>query len=136
MIARDPGDIELSDAWVEGDPLSRWRTSAVLTPSAGARDSGAVVLEVEPGCRLEPHTDSAEETIVVLAGRARLTVGDEVAEVAAGGLALVPENAPHEVRSVGDEPLRFTAVYASADITTSYERPVQPDGSAERDPLG
>ena len=136
MIARDAGEIELSDAWVEGDASSRWRTSAVLTPSDGTRDSGAVVLELEPGCRLEPHTDSAEETIVVLAGRARVTVAGGAAEVAAGGLALVPQDAPHEVWSVGDEPLRFAAVYASAEVVTSYERPVEPDGSAERNPLG
>ena len=135
MIARAAGDADLSDAWVEGDSTARWRTAAVVTPSAGSRDSGAVLLEVQPGCRLEPHTDSAEEIVVVVAGRARVTVGGEAAELDAGGVALIPADAPHDVRSVGDEALRFVAVYAGADVTTSYERPVQPDGTDERDPL-
>lgn len=136
MIALSPDRVELSDAWVEGDSSSRWRTAAVLTPSAGARHSGSVLLEVESGCRLEPHRDSAEETIVVVEGTAGVSVGDERADVGAGGVALVPADAPHEVRNAGEGTLRFVAVYASADVVTRYEREVQPDGTRERDPLG
>jgi quercetin dioxygenase-like cupin family protein len=94
------------------------------------------VLEVEPECRLPRHTDSAEETIVVVAGRASVTVGDETSEVGAGEVALVPECVPHEVRNAGDATLRFVAVYASDDVTTTYEAPVEPDGERERQPLG
>ena len=43
---------------------------------------------------------------------------------------------PHEVRNAGDEVLRFVAVYAGNDVTTTYEREVQPAGSHEQDPLG
>jgi mannose-6-phosphate isomerase-like protein (cupin superfamily) len=64
-----------------------------------------------------------------------VTVGDQRAEVPAGGLALVPEDAPHEVRSAGDEPLRFVALYAGVDVVTRYETEVQPDGGRERRPL-
>jgi oxalate decarboxylase/phosphoglucose isomerase-like protein (cupin superfamily) len=56
--------------------------------------------------------------------------------VGAGGSALVPECVPHEVRNAGDGPLRFVALYASSDVTTTYEQPVQPDGERERPPLG
>jgi quercetin dioxygenase-like cupin family protein len=94
------------------------------------------VLEVDPGCRLPRHTDSAEETIVVVAGRATVSVGDDTAEVGAGELALVPECVPHDVRNAGDETLRFVAVYAGTDVTTTYEEPVQPGGERERKPLG
>jgi oxalate decarboxylase/phosphoglucose isomerase-like protein (cupin superfamily) len=48
----------------------------------------------------------------------------------------VPECVPHEVRCAGSETLRFVAVYAAADVTTTYENDVQPDGGRERDPLG
>ena len=135
MIAVDLAQLELSDAWVDGDERSRWRTTAALTPADGTRASGSVVLEVDPEHRLEPHTDSAEETIVVLAGTAEVVVGGEAGEVASGGLALVPADVIHEVRNAGREPLRFVAFYAGADVVTRYARPVAPDGAAERRPL-
>jgi quercetin dioxygenase-like cupin family protein len=123
---------DLADAWIEGDPGARWRSGSGHKGAA----SGSSVLEVEPGCRLPRHTDSAEETIVVIAGRASVTVGDETSEVEAGEVALVPECVPHEVRNAGDSTLRFVAVYASDDVTTTYEAPAQPDGERERQPLG
>jgi quercetin dioxygenase-like cupin family protein len=127
-----PAPAELADAWIEADESARWRSGSGHSGSA----SGSSLLEVEPGCRLPRHTDSAEETIVVVAGRARLSVGEETVEVRAGGVALVPECVPHEVRNGGDETLRFVAVYAANDVTTTYEAPVQPDGERERRPLG
>jgi quercetin dioxygenase-like cupin family protein len=123
---------DLADAWIEGDSGARWRSGS---GHKGA-ESGSSVLEVEPECRLPRHTDSAEETIVVVAGRASVTVGDETSEVGAGEVALVPECVPHEVRNAGDATLRFVAVYASDDVTTTYEAPVEPDGERERQPLG
>jgi quercetin dioxygenase-like cupin family protein len=132
----DSAAVELSDAWQDGVDGARWRSATGLTPDRGARASGSSVLEVDPGCHLPRHTDSAEETIVVLAGRALVHVGDEQGEVPAGALALVPQDVPHEVRNAGDETLRFLALYASADVVTRYERDVQPDGSRERRPLG
>ena len=131
----DAAAAELADAWQDGDDSARWRSATATTPSRGARASGSSVLEVPPGCRLPRHTDSAEETIVVLAGRALVQVGPEQGEVTAGGLALVPQDVPHEVRNAGDDTLRFLALYASADVVTRYEREVQPDGSRERRPL-
>jgi quercetin dioxygenase-like cupin family protein len=90
------------------------------------------VLAVDPGCRLPRHTDSAEETIVVLSGTAELRIGEERCEVSAWGLAVIPKCAPHEVSNRGDEVLRFAAIYAEPEVTTQYEHEVQPDGSAER----
>jgi len=128
VIALPPEDLDFADAWQEGDDTARWRSA---TGHAGSA-SGSSVLEVPPGCRLPRHTDSAEEIVVVTAGVAEVSVGDERAEVAAGGLALVPKDVPHEVRNAGDGPLRFVAVYAEPDVVTTYEREVQPDGSRER----
>lgn len=123
---------ELSEAWVAGDEGARWRSTSGHT---GER-SGSSLLEVPPGCRLPRHTDSAEETVVVIAGTAEVEVGGRRATVEAGGVALVPEDVPHEVRNAGDGDLRFAAVYASNDVVTRYEAPVQPDGARERRPLG
>lgn len=124
---------DLSDAWVEGDDSARWRSTT--GPTGG--DCGSSLLEVEAGCRLPRHTDSVEETIVVVSGRALVTVGDEEAVVPEGGAALVPECVPHEVRNASpDEPLRFVALYAGTDVVTTYEQPIEPGGDRERRPLG
>ena len=124
---------DLSDAWLDGDATARWRSGSVLGSGAGAKAAGASLLEVDPGCRLPRHTDSAEEVIVVVAGSAEVWLDGEPSTLGPGEMALVPELAPHEVRNAGDEVLRFAAVYAAADVVTTYEAPVQPAGERERD---
>jgi quercetin dioxygenase-like cupin family protein len=135
MFALSPTDAELTESWIEDHDEARWSSSAGHGPGVGAASSGSSLLEVEPGRRLPRHTDSAEETIVVTSGLAEVMVGDESERVPAGGLALVPAEAPHEVRSVGDEPLRFVAVYADANVVTRYEEEIQPSGSHESRPV-
>ena len=135
MFALQLDDVELEESWIEGEDGARWRTATVHGPGTGAHASGSSLLEVPAGCLLARHTDSAEELIVVLAGEAEATVGDATGRVAAGGMALVPKDMPHEVRNAGEEDLRFLALYADADVTTTYDQPVQPGGEQERTPV-
>ena len=123
----------LSDAWLDGDPSARWRSGSVVGSGTGARAAGASLLEVDPGCRLPRHTDSAEEVIVVIDGEAEVTVGGERTPARGGAMVLVPEMVPHEVRNAGEGVLRFAAVYAAPDVVTTYESPVQPAGERERE---
>jgi quercetin dioxygenase-like cupin family protein len=132
MIVLPPTALEFSDSYLDGDDGARWRSASGHSPSTGASSSGSSVIEVAPGCRLPRHTDSAEETIVVTAGAAEITVADERAALPAASVAVVPKDVPHEVRNAGDQTLRFVAVYASPDVVTSYEREVEPDGTRER----
>lgn len=132
MIALAPDVLEFSDSYVEDDDGARWRSASGHSPSTGADASGSSVIEVPDGCRLPRHTDSAEETIVVLAGAADITVGDERGELPAGGIAVVPKDVSHEVRNAGGGPLRFVAVYAEPEVVTRYEQEIQPDGARER----
>ena len=118
----------LEEAWVEGDERARWRS---VTGHAGSA-SGSSLLEVPRGCRVPRHTDSAEESLVVLNGTALVDVDGATTQVCSGDIALVPEGAPHEVRNVGVGPLRFAAIYASPDVVTTYDDEVQPDGGRER----
>lgn len=136
MFTQEAGAAELSEAWIEGEERARWRSAPGHGPGAGAQASGSSVLEVSPGCLLPRHTDSAEEVIVVERGVATVAVGEETATVREGAIALVPAGAPHEVRNAGDSLLRFWAIYAANEVTTTYEQPVQPAGERERNPLG
>jgi quercetin dioxygenase-like cupin family protein len=135
VFAIAAAELDLADAWIEGDESARWRSAAAHGPGTGAAASGSSILEVDPGCRLGRHTDSAEELIVVLSGRAEVTVADEVGTVTAPGVALVPKDVPHEVRNAGDEVLRFAAVYAEPEVVTTYRAEVRPDGGRRRNPV-
>src|SRR5215217_1301540 len=112
---------DLSDAWLDGDPTARWRSTSVLGSGTGARAAGASRLQVDPGCRLPRHTDSAAEVIVVIAAEAEITAGGATTPPAAGEVALVPRLVPRDVRDRGDGVLRVAAVYAGADVVTTYE---------------
>ena len=125
-------EAELEEAWIEGESAARWRSATGLVGSA----SGCSVLEVDPGCGLPTHTDSAEEIVIVVAGEAEVTVGAEAQRLSAGSVALVPADVPHSVRCAGREKLRFYAVYAEPDVTTTYVADVQPGGERQRRPLG
>jgi quercetin dioxygenase-like cupin family protein len=133
VIALAPDELDFSEAYIEGDATARWRSASGHGRSDGAQTTGTSVLEVEPGRRLPEHTDSAEEVIVVVQGTAEVRIdGEEPTELPAGGLAVVPQDALHEVRNAGGGTLRFAAVYAAAEVVTTYREPVQPDGERER----
>ncbi len=136
MFTQSATSAELSDAWIEGDERGRWRSGSGHNAEVGAAASGSSILEVDPGCLLPRHTDSAEEVIVIASGVATVIVGDETATAEEGAIALVPAGVPHEVHNAGEAVLRFWAIYASTDVTTTYEEPVQPGGERERQPLG
>ena len=131
MVVKSFHSETLEDSWIEGSETAHWRTAS----GHAAEASGSSLLEVDPGFQLPPHTDSAEEVIAVMNGEARVTVDDESRTVPAGGIAVVPADVRHRVESVGRETLRFLAIYASDEVTTAYEEPVQPDGERERQPF-
>ena len=133
MVTKHP--TELSDSWVDGQPNLRWRSTTGTEPPE-AQASGSSLLEVDPGCALARHTDSAEETVVVVSGAAEVELDGERDVVPAGGVALIPKDVPHQVANAGEDVLRFVAVYAATDVVTRYEAPVQPDGEQERQTIG
>jgi quercetin dioxygenase-like cupin family protein len=129
----------LEESWVDGRPELRWRSTIGTGPEedeGGARASSTSLLEVDPGCALPRHTDSVEETVIVLDGTADVELDGERVTVPARGVALIPAEVPHQVANAGDRPLRFVAVYAGVDVVTRYEDPVQPDGEQERQTVG
>jgi quercetin dioxygenase-like cupin family protein len=132
VIALSPGDLEFVESYVNGDTSARWESASGHSPSIGAHASGSSIIRVPAGCRLPRHTDSAEETIVTVAGIAEVEVAGRRSQLPTGGVAVVPEGAPHEVRNAGDGELVFVAVYAAPNVVTRYEEVVEPDGSRER----
>jgi uncharacterized cupin superfamily protein len=96
------------------EPPFRWRR-ARLGRQAGARDLGASLFEVEPGCATFPlHAHYAnEEMLVVLAGRPTLTGADGARRtLEPGEVVACPagREGAHRLDNDGDEPARVLVV--------------------------
>lgn len=115
------------EAWHEGEPESKWRVGFPLL----ALDASFVIqIETEPGGSLGTHTDSAEEILLVLAGRIEAHVGDERVELGPGEMAVVPELTPHGFRTVGDEAARVLGFFPASSVDSVFEREILPLGEA------
>jgi quercetin dioxygenase-like cupin family protein len=97
--------------------------------AAPARAAPAVYFELERGKRLGRHTDSAEEVLVVLAGEVDVIVGDERRRLQAGGMAVVPAEAPHDVIGAGDGTARVTGVFPSRTVVSVFDDEWLPYGT-------
>jgi|TARA_B100000315_G_C14293980_1_gene458692 quercetin dioxygenase-like cupin family protein len=66
----------------------------------------------EPGGTYELHSHPHEQISVMVSGRMRLTVGDEVRDIGPGDMWYAPANMLHGGEILGDEPVVFIDVYA------------------------
>ena len=73
----------------------------------------------EPGGTYELHSHPHEQMSVIVSGRMRLTVGDEVRDIGPGDMWYAPANVKHGGEILGDEPVVFIDVYAPPSRTIS-----------------
>ena len=93
----------------------------------GTAASSAVYFQLDPGVAVGTHTDSAEEIVVILEGNAEAIVGDERGLLQAGDAAVVPASVPHDVRNVGDVPLRVLGFFAGSAVVHVFADAPAPD---------
>jgi mannose-6-phosphate isomerase-like protein (cupin superfamily) len=79
-------------------------------PRAGV-DVSIFVTRHPPGSAVELHVHPYAETFLLLEGRGRWTRGDDVIEVEAEQVLVVPPDTPHGFRNIGEGPLRVVAVH-------------------------
>jgi len=121
-------ELALEETRSATDPEVRHRGSYPIAWPQGAASSAVVVFELEPGCRLGRHTHTAEEVVLVMAGRVRARVGEEERDLAAGALAVVPALTGHDVANAGDEVARCLGFFPSAAVVTVFDDLMQPGG--------
>jgi hypothetical protein len=56
------------------------------------------------------HTNRVEHEQYVLAGRARVVIGEETSEVKKDDVVFIPGGVPHSYEALGDEPFEFLCV--------------------------
>ena len=128
MIAMQLQDRDLTAVYSGTDETRNLRFDFPISSAAGAASTSVVYFELEPGEHTGVHTDSAEETVLVLSGKVEAVVGDESGELSAGGIALVPALVPHDVRNVGDETVRVVGFFTSNVVVSVFEDAMMPAG--------
>ncbi len=102
------------------------RCSNTLIFFGKAQSSALVQMVLEPGGSIPPHTDSAEEVVLVLEGTVEACVGDERGTLKAGGMVLIPALAPHSIRNVAGEPAHMLGFFAGAEVISTFAEPLMP----------
>lgn len=120
--------LELVEAWYEDDPTMRVRVDFPFFLGTGTASTAVVYFELEPGCRLGEHTDSAEEILLVMQGTGEATVGGERGGLSAGEMAVVPAMVPHALANTGEETLRVVGFFSSNVVVSTFDRPLMPFG--------
>jgi quercetin dioxygenase-like cupin family protein len=128
MLAAQLAERDLVDISSETDEARRMRVDFPISSVAGAASTAVVYFELEPGAHTGMHTDSAEEIVVVLSGRAEAIVGDKRGELSAGGIGLVPALVPHDVRNIGEETVRVVGFFSSGTVVSVFDDPLMPAG--------
>ena len=81
------------------------RFTSLATPDRGSTDTSVWRVEITPGHPATPHQLTREEVFVVLSGRARVRLGEDVREASAGDAIVVPRDTHFEIAVAGEEPL-------------------------------
>ena len=124
----DLDSLEFFERTSELDPTIRVRVAFPHSSAVGTASTATVYFELEPGTHLGPHTDSAEELLLILEGEGEATVGDETALASEGAVVTVPAMELHDIRNVGTDPLRVLGFFSSSTVVATFEEPAAPGG--------
>lgn len=97
---------------VEAKPVAAGTATAVqvlVGPGDGAPNFALRRFVMGEGGGMPRHTNQVEHEQYVLTGRARITVGDDVHEVAAGNVLYIPAGMPHSYEVV-EAPFEFLCI--------------------------
>jgi mannose-6-phosphate isomerase-like protein (cupin superfamily) len=89
------------------------------------RDHGGIgftflIVDAGPGEGPALHRHPYAEVLIVLKGQGRATVGDDVVEVGAGDVVVIPANVPHGFVNIGTGRLRQIDIHDSPDFVTEW----------------
>lgn len=101
---------------VESKPVAAGTATAVqvlVGPADGAPNFALRRFVMGAGGGMPRHTNLVEHEQYVLTGRAEVTVGDDVHDVAAGHALYIPAGVPHSYRVV-EAPFEFLCIVPNA----------------------
>jgi quercetin dioxygenase-like cupin family protein len=129
MLTVQTQKLELTHYRSDEDDTRRIDADWPIHRDRGTTSTAVVYFELAPGKRLGTHRDSAEEVLVVLEGEVEAVVGDQRRRLAAGGMAVVPAMASHDVLCAGDVPAKVAGVFPSNTVVSVFEGGFAPEGT-------
>ena len=85
-------------------------TIQVLISSQEGPNFALRKFSMKPGGGMPRHTNTVEHEQYVLRGHAKIGIADQLYEVKAGDVVLIPEGVPHFYENIGDEPFEFLCI--------------------------
>jgi len=92
---------------IENVAAGRKTFRQVLISSAEAPNFAMRRFIIEPGGSMPNHTNTVEHEQLILNGRAKLGIGDEIFEVKKNNVIFIPANVSHWYETLGDESFEF-----------------------------
>lgn len=130
MLTVNLNKLELTEFSGKTKPKQHCRATFPLLGALGTKSSAAVYFELEPGNNLGRHTDSAEESLLILEGTVEVSVGEEKGKLAKGDIAVVPTMVPHDLRNVGKETAKVLGFFGGANnIVATFDEVWLPTNS-------
>lgn len=106
----------------QDEPDRRVTGNFALYSTAGTKSGSVVYFELESGCELGTHTDSAEEIVYIADGTVELSIGNEKNQVSRGELGVVPVMEPHNFRSIGSNTAKVIGFFPSSNVVSTFEK--------------
>lgn len=94
----------------------------------GSVNSASIYFAMPVGKRLGRHTDTAEETQVIISGSGDLLLDSGTEPVRAGDVIVLPEGTFHDLKNTGSEDLRVIAVFSSGQVEQHWSTEVWQPG--------
>jgi quercetin dioxygenase-like cupin family protein len=111
----------------DDDPASAGvRKHELIGEAEGARDYRMRYFEVPPGGRTARERHAHDHGVMIVAGRARVTLGDRTYEVGEGDVVYVPGEELHCFETLGEVALGFVCVISSHPPTPRDARSASP----------
>lgn len=132
--------LPLLEAWHDNDPSAKWKANLLFTTAfplwTGIETDSlsAVVFDLEPGCKLGEHTDSAEELLLVMNGTVEASLNGVEGRLNEGEMLIIPAMVPHEIRNVGTNTARCLGFFANQQVTSTFMETVNPMGMKQFPP--
>lgn len=127
MTTTNINTIELNEFIGKNDKKQHCRATFPLIGAHGSKKLATVYFELEPGDHLGRHTDSAEELLIVMEGKVEATVGMETRIAEKGGLVLVPQMVPHNVRNIGSVKAKVLGIFGGTNnIVATFDEAMLP----------
>ncbi len=96
-----------SDVPKEAVPAGKKTFIQVLISPEEAPNFAMRRFTIEVGGSMPNHTNTVEHEQLVLRGRARIGIGEQVYQVEKDDVVFIPANVPHWYENIGDEPFEF-----------------------------